>query len=305
MLQRGAISAVAVAAALATMLFDAQAFDDAKYPDWKGAWMGGWTRRLPGVTGQPSYDQTKSDGRGQQAPLTPEYQAVLEASLANQANGGQGNDPQMTCLPPGMPRMMIGYYPMEIVITPGTTHLLMEHIHNFRRIFTDGRDWPAEIEASFAGYSIGKWVDSKGTGRYDVLEVETRGFKGPRVFDSTGLPLHSDNQTIVKERIYHIRPRSDASVGHDQELQPRPEPAAGLARIHLRGRQSVDQDRQGKLFPERQRRLDADPQRPAAAGPALFQFDDKASGRLTTRTVRSSIEQPLPVRGKRRAGCVG
>ena len=71
MLQRGAISAVAVAAALATTLFDAQAFDDAKYPDWKGAWMGGWTRRLPGVTGQPSYDQTKSDGRGQQAPLTP------------------------------------------------------------------------------------------------------------------------------------------------------------------------------------------------------------------------------------------
>jgi hypothetical protein len=214
MLQRGAIGAVAVAAALATTLFDAQAFDDAKYPDWKGAWMGGWTRRLPGVTGQPSYDQTKSDGRGQQAPLTPEYQAVLEASLAEQANGGQGNDPQMTCLPPGMPRMMIGYYPMEIVITPGTTHLLMEHIHNFRRIFTDGRDWPAEIEASFAGYSIGKWVDSKGTGRYDVLEVETRGFKGPRVFDSTGLPLHRDNQTIVKERIY--QDENNPSILYDE-----------------------------------------------------------------------------------------
>jgi hypothetical protein len=36
----------------------------------------------------------------------------------------------------------------------------------------------------------------------DVLEVETRGMKGPRVMDSTGLPLHNDNQTIVKERIY-------------------------------------------------------------------------------------------------------
>jgi hypothetical protein len=108
----------------------------------------------------------------------------------------------MGCLPSGMPRMMIGYYPMEIIITPETTHLLMEHIHNFRRIYTDGRDWPKEIEASFAGYSIGKWIDSKGSGRYDVLEVETRGFKGPRSFDSTGLPLHRDNQTIVKERIY-------------------------------------------------------------------------------------------------------
>ena len=36
----------------------------------------------------------------------------------------------------------------------------------------------------------------------DVLEIETRHFKGPRSFESTGLPLHHDNQTIIKERIY-------------------------------------------------------------------------------------------------------
>jgi hypothetical protein len=202
MLCRISVGAIGLAAAIVATTFSAQAFDESRYPNWKGAWMGGWTKRLPGVTGQPSYDQTRSDGRGQQAPLTAEYQAVLEASLAEQSNGGPGNDPQMGCLPSGMPRMMIGYYPMEIIITPETTHLLMEHIHNFRRIYTDGRDWPKEIVASFAGYSIGKWIDSKGTGRYDVLEVETRGFKGPRSFDSTGLPLHRDNQTIVKERIY-------------------------------------------------------------------------------------------------------
>jgi hypothetical protein len=36
-----------------------------------------------------------------------------------------------------------------------------------------------------------------------VLAVETRGpFKGPRVYDGTGLPLHYDNQSIFKERIY-------------------------------------------------------------------------------------------------------
>jgi hypothetical protein len=32
----------------------------------------------------------------------------------------------------------------------------------------------------FAGYSIGKWVDEDGDGRYDVLVVETRNMKGPR-----------------------------------------------------------------------------------------------------------------------------
>jgi hypothetical protein len=26
--------------------------------------------------------------------------------------------------------------------------------------------------------------------------------KGPRSFDATGIPLHSDNRTVVKERIY-------------------------------------------------------------------------------------------------------
>ena len=90
----------------------------------------------------------------------------------------------------------------EFVITPDTIHILGEHIHSFRRIYTDGRDWPEEIEPSFAGYSIGRWVDRNGSGQFDVLEVETRGMKGPRVMDSTGLPLHKDNQTIVKERIY-------------------------------------------------------------------------------------------------------
>jgi hypothetical protein len=105
-----------------------------------------------------------------------------------------------------MPRMMNVYEPMEIVVTPSTTHLLMQHIHDSRRIFTDGRDWPqglgGEIEPTFSGYSIGRWVDEDGDGRYDTLLVETRNIKGPRSYDSTGLPLHQDNQTVVKGRIH-------------------------------------------------------------------------------------------------------
>ena len=83
--------------------------------------------------------------------------------------------------------------------------ILISHINDsYRRIYTDGRDWPAEgtVEPSYAGYSIGKWVDTTGSGRYDVLEVETRNFRGPRAFESSGLPLHRDNQSLIKERIY-------------------------------------------------------------------------------------------------------
>jgi hypothetical protein len=57
-------------------------------------------------------------------------------------------------------------------------------------------------EPRFLGYSSGKWLDTDGDGRYDTLEVETRGLKGPRVFDASGIPLHEDNETIIQERIY-------------------------------------------------------------------------------------------------------
>ena len=42
--------------------------------------------------------------------------------------------------------------------------------------------------------------------------VETRGMKGPRVFDSTGIPLHRDNETVVKERIYLDKANHDVLI---------------------------------------------------------------------------------------------
>ena len=189
------IGAIALAAALSMAVGGARAFDQTKYPDWKGQW-------LRTDTGTPRYDPSKPSGRGQQAPLTPEYQAVLDASLADQAAGGQGADPTYTCIAPGLPRIMNNYEGAEFVITPTTTYVLMEHIHDWRRIFTDGRDWPESIDPTFAGYSIGKWIDESRTGRYNVLEVETRGFKGPRTYDNSGLPLHKNNESIINERIF-------------------------------------------------------------------------------------------------------
>jgi hypothetical protein len=150
------------------------------------------------------------------SPLTTEYQAIYEANLADQARGGQGIDPTYQCLSPGMPRIMHAYSPMEIVVTPDTTHILIEHIHDSRRIHTDGRDWPEDMDANpmFAGYSIGKWIDEDGDGRYDVLVVETRGLKNPRTYDASGIPFHEDGRTIIKEKIY--LDKADPSLLHDE-----------------------------------------------------------------------------------------
>src|ERR1700716_4435647 len=116
---RTAAVAVALAAALMMTIGGARAADDAKYPDWKAQW-----ERFPvKLPTQPSHDQTKPWGRGQQAPLTPEYQAILEASIADQAQGGLGNFPTTTGRAAGMPHMMMGFIPMEFVVTPDTTYV--------------------------------------------------------------------------------------------------------------------------------------------------------------------------------------
>jgi hypothetical protein len=200
MTHRSAFGAAAAMAALLMTSFAALAFDDAKYPDLSGQWV---AVRL-GVRGQPAFDPTKPWGLGQQAPLTPEYQKILEDSVADQAKGNQGNWLSgISCLPTGMPTMMTLYRPMEIIVLPDTTYIRIDHTHqSHRRIYTDGRAWPKEVLPSFRGYSIGQWLDTDGDGKFDVLEIETRFLKGPRALDPAGMPTHEDNQSIVKERFF-------------------------------------------------------------------------------------------------------
>ncbi len=180
----------AIAASAASALED-QAHG--KYPDIGGTWV------RPGAA---QWDPTKPAGLKQQAPLTPEYQAVFESNPAITKSGGQEYNPQVNCLPAGMPRVMIAYDPLEFIVTPEVTYIRSDHLAQFRRIYTDGRTWPAEVTPSFVGYSIGRWVEQGSDGGYAALEAETRFLKGPRSLDASGLPLHADNETIVKERIY-------------------------------------------------------------------------------------------------------
>jgi len=173
------------------------------YPDFESQ----WKNPTAGSSGNP-WDPMKPMGLGQQAPLTPEHQAILEASLRDQAKGGQGNNYEAACVLSGMPRIMSLAGPMEILIQQNHTLMIFQNALP-RRIYTDGRDWPSSVEPSFQGYSIGKWIDQDGDGRYDVLEAETRNFTGPRALESTGLPMHADNQTVVKERLFLDRNNPD------------------------------------------------------------------------------------------------
>jgi hypothetical protein len=209
MFYRGTFEALALAALLLVTAGGVQApAEEKKYPNWKGEWAS-VVPRMPGQ--QLRFDPSKPYGKGQEAPLTEEYKKIYEDNLAEQALGRQGIFlDHASCLPAGMPTMMsIGTH--EFIITPETTYIAGGDL---RRIFTDGRPWPTDLEPTYQGFSMGQWIDEDGDGVYDVLEVETRGpFKGPRAYDATGLPLHFDNESTFKEKIFIDK--NDPNILHD------------------------------------------------------------------------------------------
>ncbi len=194
----GSICAAAVAALLLAAPAAAQVVDFGKYPNFKGQWVRvGNPNNWIALAGKP--------------PLTPEYQKIFDDITADVTAGGPGNWPSTFCIPAGMPAMMSFYDPGEIIVTPETTYILISHNDDsYRRIYTDGRDWPEDPELTFAGYSIGKWLDEDGDGKYDVLAIETRFLKNPRGYDISGLPFHEDGQTVIKERIYLDKANANA-----------------------------------------------------------------------------------------------
>ena len=175
-------------------------------------------------------------------------------------------------------------FPMEVVVTPKTTYIMIEYLSMLRRIYTDGRDWPKDFEPSFMGYSIGKWTDADPNGRYQTLEVETRLLKGPRAYDFNGIPLHADNETVVKERIFLDKANPDMMhdeiATFDHALIHPWKIVKTYVRVQnpiwfdldLRGEQRAPAHRQGELHDERGRLPDAGQEEGAvAAGFAIFE----------------------------------
>jgi hypothetical protein len=202
------LAAMTLTVALVAILGAAQAFDETKHPNWKGQWL------QLGESHDSAWDPSKPPGAGQQAPLTPEYQAIFDANVKSAADGGVGPDPTARCIPAGVPRVMTAALPMEIVITPDATYLMLEQSRTLRRVYTDGRKFPDDIEPSFTGYSIGEWQDTDGDGRFDTLLIETRGIKSHHTYDASGVPFHKDGEAVVTERLYGDK--ADPNILHDE-----------------------------------------------------------------------------------------
>ena len=104
-------------------------------------------------------------------------------------------DPILSCLPPGVPRIMLIPFPMQVVQTSGEVILLFEYDHFVRHISLDRREHPKNLDFTWMGDSIGHWEG-------DTLVVDTTGLNDKTWLDQVGHP-HSDSLHVV-ERIRRV-----------------------------------------------------------------------------------------------------
>jgi hypothetical protein len=227
---------MAFAAAPLMEIGSAAAHDETKYPDLRGQWTA--------IGGSVKYAPDKPRGLGQEAPLTPEYQAIFEAN--DVAEGGQGNDP-----PPGACRRGCRAYDQLLwrdqvrhnagnIARPGLPRARQPHI--YRRARRSDL-----VDPSFLGISIGRWVDTKGDGHCDVLEVETRDLVRARSMQRTTfgcgqsdhpegvLYLHWNNPDVISNEVTVFD--HALTLGRDQTLSPQRRPASVVGRGPLHGKQ--------------------------------------------------------------------
>ena len=113
------------------------------------------------------------------------------------------DDPVLkSCLPPGVPRIYLHPFPMEIVQTPKETLLLYEYDHIVRRVFTDGRRHTDDITPTYMGESIGNWEG-------DSFVVDTIGFNDKTWLDRDG-HVHSDQLHVIER--FHRTDRNNMQI---------------------------------------------------------------------------------------------
>jgi hypothetical protein len=154
-------------------------------PDWSGLW-------------------TINFGAGSTAPkaaeepvLTPKWAAELKTLREAEAKNDEPPTESANCLPPGMPMIMFQPYDIEFLFTRGRVTIIQEAYMQVRRVFTDGRGHPADLDPTFNGHSIGHWEG-------DTLVIDTAGLghATPLGFDR----LQHGPRLHVVERIHLTAP---------------------------------------------------------------------------------------------------
>jgi len=155
------------------------------------------------VGGQQPRDQSAGT---QEAPFTDKGRAKFELSKPGYgpraSEPANGNDPMGTCDPLGIPRLLnaeVGssHDWWQIVQTPTRLFQFIEWHHDYRIVYTDGRQLPKidAVEPTWDGYSVGHWDGN-------TFVVDSLGFDDRTWLDKFGYP-HTD-QMRLQERYRRV-----------------------------------------------------------------------------------------------------
>ena len=164
----------------------------AAHPDFSGVWT-----QYPHISGSSGFADFSFSK--EEPPMTAWAETKYKAAKPVHIGGykGASDDTTLSCFPPGVPRIYLFNFPMEIFNVPGRVLMVYEFGHYIRQIYTDGRAHPKDLNATWMGDSIGKWEG-------DTLVVDTTGFNDKTWLDQVGHP-HSEELHLV-ERIHKTAP---------------------------------------------------------------------------------------------------
>jgi hypothetical protein len=157
-----------------------------------------WIRlRDKGATSR-GYDSFILDLGNAISPMTPWAAAKFKTTHA--LYGGTDartvlSDPVFRCYPPGVPRIYLMNFPMQIVQTGDQVIELFEYDHFIRRIYTDGRAHDKDQGPLWMGDTIGQWEG-------DTLVADSTSFNDKTLLDRVG-HVHSDVLHVI-ERIHRL-----------------------------------------------------------------------------------------------------
>jgi hypothetical protein len=95
-------------------------------------------------------------------PLKPEFKAAWQAERKRFADANAAGKPIATgythCQPDGMPAMMQGMFPMEVLMTPRQVTFIQEAYNQVRRVYlNDTLPAVEDAEPGFWGHAVGHW----------------------------------------------------------------------------------------------------------------------------------------------------
>jgi len=149
---------------------------------------------VPDITGSWERARDASIPPQPQPPLKPQflkdYQAKIQAIREANAKGQPIAERVVSCLPEGMPGMMAGPFPVEILQSRGQVTIIQEAYTQVRRILLDRQQKPIDdVEPGFYGHSVGHWE------------------RGTLVADTIGIREDVTYQNVPHSKDIHIKER--------------------------------------------------------------------------------------------------